>query len=159
MRRILVAVDGTQASREAASVALEYAEHLCMRVTFVHVLPARVADQEGDAPEFAAFEAACEKYAAQLLRQACFARGSRSWRADTRVAYGDTVATLCELADEEDVDLVIIGTRARGPLARTLLGSVSGQLLSRCSKPVMVVPEGAAHVAAQPEYMSAAMPG
>ncbi|HEX8699537.1 MAG TPA: universal stress protein [Myxococcaceae bacterium] len=150
MRRILVAVDGTEASHEAASTALEYAEHLCMQVTFVHVLPTRVAEQEGDAPEFAAFEAACETYAAQLLRQACFVRGGRSWRADTRVVHGDTVASLCELAKAEDVDLVIIGTRSRGPLARTLLGSVSGQLLSRCTKPVLVVPERAAPLEARP---------
>jgi nucleotide-binding universal stress UspA family protein len=155
MRRILVAVDGTEASHEAASTALEYAEHLCMQVTFVHVLPPRVAGQEGDAPEFAAFEAACEQYAAQLLRKACFARGSRSWRADTRVVHGETVSTLCELAQEPDVDLVIIGTRPRGPWARTLLGSVSGQLLSQCTKPVLVVPERATHAAAQPERTDA----
>ena len=158
MRRILVAVDGTEASREAASTALEYAEHLCMQVTFVHVLPPRVAEQEGDAPEFAAFEAACEKYASQLLRKACFSRGSRSWRADTLVVHGETVATLCELAKEPNVDLVIIGTRPRGPWARSLLGSVSGQLLSRCPKPVMVVPERAAHAAAQPEATAAQAP-
>ncbi len=84
MRRILVAVDGTRASHEAARTALEYAEHLCMQVTFVHVLPTRVGEEEGEAPEFAAFEAACEQYAAQLLRQACFARGGRSSHADTR---------------------------------------------------------------------------
>jgi len=151
MRRILVAVDGTSASREAARTALEYAEHLCMQVTFVHVLPERVAEQEGDAPEFAAFEAACEQYAAQLVRQACFARGGRSWQADTRVVHGEPVDALCELAREPDVDLVIIGTRARGPVARVLMGSVSGQLLSRCSKPVLVVPERPAQPQAQRE--------
>jgi hypothetical protein len=39
------------------------------------------------------------------------------------------------------VDLVIVGTRARGTLARTLLGSVADTLLSHCPKPLMVVPE------------------
>ncbi len=151
MRRILVAVDGTQASREAARTALEYAEHLCMQVTFVHVLPSRVAEDAGDAPEFAAFEAACEQYAEALVKQACFAQGGRSWRADTRVVHGDPVASLCELAEAPDVDLVILGTRPRGPLARTLLGSVSGQLMSRCAKPVMVVPERSQHAEAQPD--------
>ncbi len=151
MRRILVAVDGTLASREAARTALEYAEHLCMQVTFVHVLPARVADAAGEAPEFAAFEAACERYAEELVKQACFAQGSRSWRADTRVVHGEPVDALCTLAEEPDVDLVILGTRARGPLARSLLGSVSGQLMSRCAKPVMVVPERSLYAEAQRE--------
>lgn len=158
MRRILVAVDGTRASHEAARTALEYAEHLCMQVTFVHVLPTRVGEEEGEAPEFAAFEAACEQYAAQLLRQACFARGGRSSHADTRVVHGDTVASLCELAEAADVDLVIIGTRARGPVARAVLGSVSRQLLGRCPKPVLVVPERAAQLEEQPERTRAAVP-
>jgi nucleotide-binding universal stress UspA family protein len=48
---------------------------------------------------------------------------------------------LTSLAEAEDVDMVIVGARARGSLTRMLLGSVSAELLSRCSKPVLVVPE------------------
>jgi nucleotide-binding universal stress UspA family protein len=126
---------------EAALTALKYAEHLGRRVTFVHVLPGRVAEETGVAPEFAAFENACEQYAQNLLQETCFSAGGRSWTADTLVAHGEPVAVLTTLAKAEDVDMVIVGARARGSLARTLLGSVSSELLSRCSKPVLVVPE------------------
>jgi nucleotide-binding universal stress UspA family protein len=146
LRRILVAVDGSLASQEAALTALEYAEHLGMRVTFVHVLPGRVAEETGVAPEFAAFESACEQYAEGLLKETCSSAGGRAWSANTLVAHGEPVAVLTSLAKAEDVDLVIVGTRARGSLARTLLGSVSAELLSRCSKPVLVVPERALSV-------------
>jgi nucleotide-binding universal stress UspA family protein len=148
MRRILVAVDGTQASREAARTALEFAERLCMQVTFVHVLPERVTE-EGEAPEFAAFENACEQYAEELVNEACCTAGSRSRLADTRVVHGEPVSVISKLAAEEDVDMVIVGARARGPVARTLLGTVSGGLMCRCPKPVMVVPERAAAAEAQ----------
>jgi nucleotide-binding universal stress UspA family protein len=141
MRRILVAVDSSPASQEAALTALKYAEHLGRRVTFVHVLPGRVAEGKGVAPEFAAFENACEQYAEELLKETCSSAGNQAWSADTLVAHGEPVAVLTALARAEDVDMVIVGARARGSLARTLLGSVSAELLSRCSKPVLVVPE------------------
>ncbi len=141
MRRILVAVDGSPASLEAATTALEYAERLGRQVTFVHVLPGRVSEDAGEAPEFAAFENACEQYAEELLRERCVSAGNRTWSANTLVAHGDPVAVLSALAAAEDVDMVIVGTRPRGSLTRALLGSVSAELLSRCSKPVLVVPE------------------
>ncbi|KFE66185.1 universal stress protein [Hyalangium minutum] len=144
MRRILVAVDGTQASREAARTALEYASGMSSRVTFVHVLPERVAEEAGEAPEFADFERACEQYAEALLKETCANTQSRHPGANTLVAHGEPAAVLSELAEEEDVVLVIVGARARGSLARTLLGSVSGELMCRCPKPVLVVPERAA---------------
>lgn len=143
-RRILVAVDGSQASREAARTALEYANGLGSQVTFVHVLPERVAEEEGEAPEFAAFERACEQYAEALLAETCASTGCQPLRTHTLVAHGEPVAVLSQLAEEEDVELVIVGTRARGSLARTLLGSISGALMCRCPKPVLVVPERAA---------------
>jgi nucleotide-binding universal stress UspA family protein len=141
MRRILVAIDGSPASQEAALIALNYAEHLGRRVTFVHVLPGRVAEETGVAPEFAAFEHACEQYTEELLKETCSSARGRTWSADTLVAHGEPVAVLTALARAEDVDMVIVGARARGSLARMLLGSVSAELLSRCSKPVLVVPE------------------
>jgi nucleotide-binding universal stress UspA family protein len=141
MRRILVAVDGSPASQEAAVTALEYAERLGRKVTFVHVLPGRVAGETGVAPEFEAFESACEQYAEELLKDTCVSTGPRTWGASTLVAHGEPVAVLSTLAKAEDVDLVIVGARARGSLARMLLGSVSAELLSRCSKPVLIVPE------------------
>jgi len=150
MRRILVAVDGTQASREAARTALEYAGGLCSQVTFVHVLPERVAEEAGEAPEFAAFERACEQYAEELLKETCAGTASRPWKTNTLIAHGEPAAVLSTLAADEDVDLVIVGARARGSFARTLLGSVSGELMCRCPKPVLVVPERAAFGGVQP---------
>ncbi len=142
MRRILVAVDETEASRDAARMAVEYAKRLGARLTFVHVLPARVSGDGSsqEAPEFAAFERACEVRAARLLEEACQHGGGTLPDVDTQVRYGDPVEVLCAAARAEDVDLVMTGTRERGSLARALLGSVAIQLVSQCPKPVLVVP-------------------
>jgi nucleotide-binding universal stress UspA family protein len=141
MRRVLVAVDGTEVAREAARVGLELAERLGGRVSLVHVLPPAVGG-EGELGDFAAFERACEEYACELLAEVHRSTGRRGPPTDTAVLHGEPALALSLAAEAEDGELVIVGPRARGPLARTLLGSVADELLHRCPKPVMVVPEG-----------------
>ncbi len=70
------------------------------------------------------------------------ARGLAGTEADTVVLEGDAAATLLDLA--EDLDLLVVGSRAYGPLARTLLGSVSQALVHDAPCPVLVVPRGIA---------------
>lgn len=47
------------------------------------------------------------------------------------------------LADQEGIDLVVVGSRGYGALRRVLLGSVSGELVRVSPYPVIVVPRGA----------------
>ncbi|HYO66789.1 MAG TPA: universal stress protein [Archangium sp.] len=139
MRRILVAVDSTEVARKAARVALELGGRVGAQVMLVHVLPASVA--EGETADFAAFERACEDYARGLLEELRQHTGHSGPPTHLAVLHGEPAGAICKAAEEEDVDLVIVGTRTRGALARTLLGSVADELLRACPKPVMVVPE------------------
>jgi nucleotide-binding universal stress UspA family protein len=139
MRRILVAVDSTEVARKAARVAMDLAGRVGARVTLVHVLPASVA--EGETADFAAFEQACENYASGLLAELRHLTGRNGPPTDIAVLHGAPAEAIVKAAREEDVDLVIVGTRARGAIARTLLGSVADELLRLCPKPLMVVPE------------------
>ncbi|HEX5749503.1 MAG TPA: universal stress protein [Archangium sp.] len=139
MRRILVAVDSTEVAREAARVALELGGWVGAQVMLVHVLPASVA--EGETADFAAFERACEDYARGLLEELRQSTGRSGPPTSIAVLHGEPAVAVSKAAEAEDVDLVIVGTRTRGALARTLLGSVADELLRSCPKPVMVVPE------------------
>jgi nucleotide-binding universal stress UspA family protein len=59
-------------------------------------------------------------------------------------AFGHLVSgTWNELADQEDIDLMMVGSRGYGPLRRVLLGSVSSHLVRAASYPLIVVPRGA----------------
>ncbi|HEX8825119.1 MAG TPA: universal stress protein [Archangium sp.] len=149
MRRILVAVDSTPVAREAARLGLELAERVSARVTLVHVLPHAVA--EGETADFAAFERACEEYASGLLAELHQLTGRSGPPTELAVLHGEPAEAISRAAAVEDVDLVIVGTRARGALARTLLGSVADTLLHQCPKPVMVVPEGSKRVRVRAE--------
>lgn len=149
MRRILVAVDSTEVAREAARVALEMGGRVGAHVMLVHVLPDSVA--EGETADFAAFERACEDYARGLLEELRQNTGRSGPPTHLAVLHGEPASAISKAAEAEDVDLVIVGTRMRGALARTLLGSVADELLRSCPKPVMVVPESGRKVRSRQE--------
>ena len=53
---------------------------------------------------------------------------------------GATAETILREADRLGADVVILGTRARGPLRSLLLGSVSKEVVAGSSRPVLLVP-------------------
>jgi nucleotide-binding universal stress UspA family protein len=61
-------------------------------------------------------------------------------RVEERVVRGEAGEALCSLADELDVDVVIVGSHQRGALTRVFLGSVSDYVVHHSKRPVVVVP-------------------
>jgi nucleotide-binding universal stress UspA family protein len=57
---------------------------------------------------------------------------------ETRVLRGDPGPALCELADDIDAAVVVIGSRGRGGIKRALLGSVSDYVVRNAGCPVVV---------------------
>jgi nucleotide-binding universal stress UspA family protein len=59
---------------------------------------------------------------------------------ETRVTSGDPGVLICEIADEESVDEIIMGRQGKGQIRELLLGSVSHYVLHHSPCPVTVVP-------------------
>ena len=59
----------------------------------------------------------------------------------TILAHGDPAEELAAVARADDA-LLVVGSRAYGPLRRVLLGSVSTELVKTAACPVIVVPRG-----------------
>jgi len=57
----------------------------------------------------------------------------------TFVLYGDPVKTIVDLADKEDVDLIVIGSRGLSGIRKALLGSVSSQVINGTNRSVYIV--------------------
>jgi nucleotide-binding universal stress UspA family protein len=87
--------------------------------------------------------------AARRAAEACLDRAlakvSEGVDVDGELIEGDAVHVLRERS--EALDLLVTGSRAYGPLRRTLVGSVSPGLLVDCLCPVLVVPRGTVQVA------------
>lgn len=61
---------------------------------------------------------------------------------ETRVVDGDAGRVLVRLAEELDVDTVVVGSQGKGALKRALLGSVSSTVVNNAPCPVVVVRRG-----------------
>jgi nucleotide-binding universal stress UspA family protein len=56
------------------------------------------------------------------------------------IRLGHPVEEILKMADEEDCDVIVLGTHGKGFLEKTFLGSVSSSVLLRTRKPVFVIP-------------------
>ncbi len=136
MKKILAAMDGSEASMHGVRKALEFADALGAEVTLAHVIPhvfvpAEVPFDSGRLAEEAlrAGELMLTQTAAELGRPAM-----------SRVCLRGTPGeSLSELADTGGFDLVVVGSKGRGAVSRMLVGSTTDRLVHICRKPVLVV--------------------
>jgi nucleotide-binding universal stress UspA family protein len=149
-RSIVCGVDGSPDSRAALSVAARLAEDLGARLVLTTVVEypqpsyASVgAFSAGAAATMPLAEVQAEQVRAgeRLLDE--MAEEARVEAADRRVVSGFAADRLADLADEEDAQLIVVGSRGRGALKAAFLGSVSTSLIGVARRPVLVVPPGA----------------
>ena len=58
----------------------------------------------------------------------------------TLVLIGHPVEEILKTADDEECDMIVLGTHGKGFLRQTFLGSVSSAVLHRTRKPVFIIP-------------------
>lgn len=139
MKRILVGVDGSEASVKAAQLAAEIAIRFGARVTLAYVVPRLLLPPDAYGLTVADVEQEHRVFGEKLLAHALTRLGESGVQVDTVVLTGPPAEGLAESAQATDVDLVVVGSRGRGAVARMLLGSVTDRLVHICPKPVLVV--------------------
>jgi nucleotide-binding universal stress UspA family protein len=138
-KRIVVAMDFSEASIEAARLALEIAAPGAT-MTLVHVVP---WDRKEYIPEhwFKEHEASV---AAQLTRVTGWLDPGSKCRMHQKILYGRPGPSLLACADELDADLIVAGTHGRGILGRMLGGETVAKLVRGARRSVLVLPAAAA---------------
>ena len=139
MKRILVAVDGSEASLKAARMAADIALRFGARMTLAYVIPRLLLPPDVYGLTLAEVEREQRTHADKLVAEALAHLGEPGVQVETAVLSGSPAETLAEAAAAPDVDLVVLGSRGRGAVARVLLGSVSDRLVHISPKPVLVV--------------------
>jgi nucleotide-binding universal stress UspA family protein len=139
MKRILVGVDGSKESRDAAKFAADIARATGAQLIIASAV-APVIATEG-APELvvrAEEWAQKEKQQAQVMVKEIAASIGQGVPVETIVTSGSPAVAIAELARSGDVELVVVGHRGRNAVARALLGSVADRLVQISPKPVLV---------------------
>jgi nucleotide-binding universal stress UspA family protein len=107
---------------------------------FAQVLPAIGSLPEPERPgTFQGWQREREQRARADLESAVQRESSWGLEPQTELLDGHAVEVLARRASEDDIDILVVGHRGRGAVARTLLGSVADRLVQVCSKPVVVV--------------------
>jgi len=137
-KKLLVATEGSHdaasAARRAALSAKTGAE---LHVVHAWHLPAMV---ESAPLPFELYEEDARKTLAEELGRAA-EHGAKA--VEGHLKRDHPVDAILSLGDELEVDLIVVGSRGRGPALRIVLGSVSEGVIYRAARPVLVVRGGA----------------
>ena len=145
---IVCGVDGSRDSQAALVVAARLSARLGSRLVVAHIaepdyVPYAAAAPFGGAAgrDAVTDEAESQQEAAErLLEQVVASAGLAN--AERRAAVGVPAERLADLADDEDAELIVVGSRGRGAFRAAFLGSVSNSLVGVARCPVLIVPPG-----------------
>ena len=139
-RNVLVAVDGSPDADEALTQAIDLADSEHARLTLIagiHQIPA-VAYFGMNAAAAVYLEADARSTAEEVLRRAR-ERVPQHLPVTTLVTPRPIRTVLIEQITRGRHDLVVIGSRGRGAIRSTVLGSVSHYALHHSPVPVLIV--------------------
>ncbi|SFR41659.1 universal stress protein [Halogeometricum limi] len=135
--RILVPTDGSQATDRAVEHAVDLAKQYGASIHALYVV---------DSGAYASLEAgadivleALEDEGKQAVDHIVEAAEREGVDVTASVQTGTAYQTILDYADEEDCDVVVMGTHGRSGLNRYLLGSVTEKVVRSSDVPVLTV--------------------
>ena len=145
--KIVVPIDGSKNSMEAAGYAVKMAEKYGSEVDVVHVINLdqnlqllgiyRLSYPDPIKKKIEEARAETQKWFTEIIRTA----EKRRVRIKANVIDSpmSVVAALVNYVDQEKADLIVIGTRGRSGIGKMLLGSVASGVVTYAPCPVVVV--------------------
>ena len=143
LEKILVPVDFSECSREAARYASVFATQVGADLLFMHVVhQSDYIAAEGNAvgPDWPQLVETAVREAEDTLDKMVNFLPLVGISGETQVIVGAPIDKLTEETVRPDVDMVIMSTHGYTGLRHVLLGSVTEQLVRRANCPVLVVP-------------------
>lgn len=150
MKKILFPTDLSAAAERAFIYALHLANHMETELITLNVyqkpevrgggLPHTLSEfyESYDLDEFENF-----KDSIPVLREIQEKEGFASLSVQHLLKPGRTVETILQVAKEEDVEMIVMGTTGARGLKEVFMGSVAGEVLEKASCPVLAIPEKA----------------
>ncbi|MBE9041175.1 universal stress protein [Oscillatoriales cyanobacterium LEGE 11467] len=133
IEKIVVAVAGRGLCEEMINQLLDIPAIGRASITVLHVVPPQVtADGMVEALE----------EGGKILAQAVKTLKAEPTKVNPRLKQGDAKTIVCEVAEEENADLIIMGSRALGRLRSILENSVSQYVFQLTGRPMLLIKDG-----------------
>lgn len=139
MKKILVAIDGSEPSLKAARMAVDIAKPDAAAVTLAYCIPPIVYPSEMAWVPPVEFEQQQRQAAEAVLIQAREKLVPNGVNVDRIVLRGPVAETIADEAVANRYDMVVVGSRGHGAVKRLLVGSVATRLVHICETPILVV--------------------
>lgn len=140
--KILVPVDGSQHSLAALDAAADYAKTKGANICLINVMPyIEAVDLEISAHDREKVTQSMEKRADYIVQQACGVLTGKDVIATCRhiVASSSVPDAIIDYAEQEKVDLIIIGSKGLSKSSRFKMGSVASKVVKHSPCSVLVV--------------------
>ena len=150
-KKILVAFDGSEASKHALDHAVNIAEPYGAEIIVLSVVPRVMMPVFPDEGFGAApITAAQDMSEYQSKMKGIYNLSLEDAKKDinehfpdlkvtTKLLEGRPSSTIVSEADVEEADLIVIGSRGIGGITGWILGSTSRNVVESCTKPILVV--------------------
>ena len=150
IRRILVPIDFSASSRRTLQAALPFARQFGAKIALVHVIEPMLLPENLmlAVPELPAIGNDLMADSQKRLEQLAVQEIPAEHRLPTQVRVGRPFDEIIRVADENQVDLIVISTHGYTGLKHVLMGSTAERVVRHASCPVLTLrsapPEAAA---------------
>jgi universal stress protein A len=139
IKRILVPVDFSEYSEKALDWAMTMAEQWSAQVYLCHVIPQPSYPTMLGGADLMQVESQLRNDAETRLQDLVSKLQGRKAATDIRISLGEPFHDICRIAEEERIDLIVMGTHGRTGVRHVLLGSVAERVVRHSPCPVLVV--------------------
>lgn len=138
-RHILAPTDFSEYSKKAVASALELAKKFGAKLSILHVVELPPYPVEGYVPPSLTptFLEDLERQASQELAQVVPEAESAGVEVARLVAVGSPYRKIIDMAEAEQVDLIVMATAGRTGFSRLVIGSIAERVVRTASCPVL----------------------
>lgn len=142
IRHVLVAVDGSANADRAVKAAAQIAKNNDAELTVLHIIVIPPAVYSGDVPfDIGKIESEARREAERIVSDASSLAEEKGIKPKKAIVQhmDSAVRGIAEYADENTMDLIVVGTRGLGGFKRLLLGSVASGVVHYAHCSVLIV--------------------
>jgi nucleotide-binding universal stress UspA family protein len=141
VRHILAPTDFSEYSKQAVTSALELAKRFGAKLSILHVVELPPYPVEGYVPPSlsATFMEDLERQASQELAHIVPEAESTGVEVARLVTVGSPYRKIIDMAEAEQVDLIVMATAGRTGFSRLVMGSIAERVVRTSSCPVLTI--------------------